>query len=47
MDSTQLGPEKLEFATLTRVNGKIEFNVFTPTQITDLIASLEPEKEKK
>jgi len=47
MDSTQLGPEKLEFATLTRSNGKVEFSLFTPNQITELLASIEPEKEKE
>jgi hypothetical protein len=36
----------VEFATLTRTNGKVEFNLLAPDQITALISELEPEKDK-
>jgi len=37
MDSTHLGPDKLEFATLTRENGKIVFHLFSGEEIVALL----------
>jgi len=37
MDSTQLGPDKLEFATLTRVDGRVRFHFLSSDEIVELI----------